>query len=1120
MGISRKKTKDKKQNIGISLKLRLIEYAVFVLILALCIVHGVKINTSVSYAGQSDKLTLEDYLSSGEQNIFTEQLQGYKSDIFRLDETLEKLGGIEEKFQKTHLSHGEAYFDIMNLTHVMPSEFYVYSGEEFVIPYTHPFYEDYVAYLSAIDGYSDFFTSDGIAINYGACFSEKAKEYVVGLVDFTIELRGLTQDKYDELAMIYGGFAVVGYNAGKGFTVEVAKNELFDENEWGVLNESLYGEGVKVEAVEDEESKPSAVEKYIAKPIGNGAWTLYKWMYKWDIDLTIDGLVYGRMASSYKGTADFTHFGLENNNPYGIVGATAYYVLRRIFLGVMPISLIIMLIIQLLKNTNKGRAQLKDMAQSFLLVTALMFAFPYALNFVIYIRDVVLKATSVGMTTIFKGIGLDGFSVGGSIIGMLYSVYASSQTFLNAMLLAAGVGSGFFYFATYIKAAVLITGCFALLPLILFLSIWNRKLIKDWWNIFFPNMCVPLIDLILLQIPTVVLLVYRMVGGSGSIVIGILLMVIMWISLSVRERIVKLLGFDGFGGRNGFGMLAGLMMAMRQMGQHRGNRDGNRVGAPVGESFLNERDAEKESLLFSQKRQGIMEQARGDLFDIPVGEAMSVEYGLGNRTDRFLAEMDNYVSGYGGDAVSSVASPMEEPSDSYVPPSGIQSESYDLPEDSEAVMGSLSMEQLAEPVEDITPFDSGYVMGEEVRPREENFSFVEGFNGDAQSYYQPEVSPSYQPIVRDMPLREDADFRKSLINPADVDRYDNLTKMDAYRHEIAKNEATMQNAGYRRESYETERAGYMEQIGRLNRHIDESGVRLSEMSEAGSLKYVAEQQKLTDSLALKRDLNSRVEQLDYAAGLDRANAMYRQNVSDCMEREKRYAQNAGYGGMKNTVYESGRDFMYERKVDNAKRELANFKNFDTKGYEGLLSHQERERFYREREMYKRKQRLVAFAAGGAANVAVGAAGLVGAGAVGALSAYGGSSASSMAMTGVAKGTSAAGRYVSNKVSKAGTHILDRSMERRADKEIQMLNIEAIQYQRAMNSAPMSEPVISVYNHGVQNMRTSEKEILRMLRQRAAQGEYGGAESSEERIRRIRRQLGEGARKGENDVKEE
>lgn len=1016
MGISKTKEKNKKKNRGISFKLRLIECAVFALIFVLCAVHGVVINTSVSRAEGEGTLTLEDYLLSGDTNVFVEELRGYKDKRDRAYGVMWQLEDISSKFVLAEDSLSD----------------YIYQGDTMTVN-------------------AGNVQTGGAEIRL--VHGERYMGVDIAILEDTYEAAVLVYNEakrnYDELAMIYGGFAVVGYNAGNGFAVDVKENELFGNATWDALDESLYGSGMRVPAVEEEDEKPSAVEKYIAKPIGNGAWTLYKWMYKWDIDLTIDGLVYGRMASSYKGTADFTHFGLENNNPYGIVGATAYYVLRRIFLGVLPIALIIMLIVQLFRNTNRGRAQLKDMATSFLLVIALMFAFPYALNFVIYVRDVVLKATSVGMTTIFKGVGFNEFSVGGSIIGMLYSVYSSSKTLLNALLLAAGVGSGFFYFATYVKAAVLITGCFAILPLILFISIWNKKLLKDWWNIFFPNMCVPLIDLILLQIPTIVLLVYRKVGGSGSIVIGILLMVIMWISITIRDRIVKLLGFDGFGGRNGLGLLAGAMMAMRQFGGGRSgdSREGADRRLPGGREFLtNELESENEARQFSQMRAGIMEQMQNDSFDIPLGENISFDYGLGSKTEQFLSDMDEYAGGIKDSAAASDA----------------------------------DVEGVAVP---------------------DDVSFVDGFSGSADDYYQPSDIPVYQAEAGDIPDMSDAAFRDSLSEPVDIARFDNLASMDSYYNEIAKNEATMLNAGYHgQKAYEAERAGYMEQIDRLNTHIDESNVRLFTRSDIDSPEFAMEKQKLSESLELKRNLSERVGQLDHAAGLDKANAVYRERVEACKRREVQYAKDAGYSGMKNTVYESSRDFMYQHKIDSARRELANFKNFDTKRYEGLLSHQERESFYREREIYRHRQKI-ANVAEKATKVAVGAAGIVGAGAVASFAAYGGASASSLGAVGAYKAFSKVQGASGNFVGRTGERIVERSMNRRPDKQ-----------KTTVRTMPTAEPVVHFPSQSYYNAKTSEREALNRLRQRANLG-ISDIDNTRSRERAVLGELKERAQKG-------
>lgn len=1001
---AKKKRTTREKVIGIGIKA--LQITIFMTIFVLCVREGSMNMERVSaYKDNSgeDILTLEDYLAGG-SNCFTEQLDQYRTNIDAWNKAIQE------------------YSEVLNSSNWEEnSKWY---GTEYI--YVGPSYKLQTE-------------SSQVELTNGKSYTQTEKmayEYI--LVNIETK-RDTLQAEYEELKMIYGGFSIVGYNVGDTFTVDIKKNDIFSDSEWQGLDSLLYGNGSRADALDDDTDKPKKTEKYIAEPLGNGAWKLYKWMYQWDIDLTIDGLVYGRMASSYKGTVDFTHFGLENNNPYGIVGATAYYVLRRIFLSSLPVIVIVMLIMQLFKNTNKGRAQLKEMVTNLLLVIAFLFVAPYALNLVIYFRDGILRVTNIGMTAIFNSVGLENGSVGGSVIGMMYAVYDSNHSLLNAFLLCAAVGSGFAHFVTYIKMAVLLTVCFAVFPLVLLVYIWNKKILMDWWNIFFPNLCAPIIDVILLQIPSIILLIYKVVlKGNGSIVLGILLMVIMWVTMAIRERIIKLLGFDGIGGQRGLGMMGGMMMLARQLGNsafRRGGRDTSTDNM--------EMETVKEEGAFEKARGAIMERAQSEPDELPLGEDVSYNPELGSQTDAFLNYMDEYEGQSGeGTLLDSKEMPemigdfANEAMENEMPERYMES-TVDGYEGADA-MPELFGEEVSK---DGVGVESDVIAdGTFVEPYEQpvEAGLEETIVGNATSFKQPsEIPDNRMEMKNDIKPVVDEEFRESLTDHMARERYDNLAKMDGYNNEIAQNEATMRNSGYTgRENYLEERSRYMEQMGKLNYYIDSTRDRMNSISDKGSLEYGKERRNLTSALGRKSELSERVEQLDHAARLERTNAAYKQKVNDCMRREEEYAKKAELGGMRGNTYSNAKDYMYQRQVDNARRSLATFKNFDTKRYEGILTPGEKEAFYRAREMNQKRQKIFD-AAGKAAGVAISTAGVAGAAAASAYAAYGGAGTSAMIVGASAMGTRAASGVAERMVRGTGgvvvnhlsTDIAERSRQR-------------------------------------------------------------------------------------------
>lgn len=990
---------------------------------------------------RADKLlTLEDYLASG-GNIFTDELDSLKEEIQRSKGVLD---AIPQKMD-IEICAGNLQ-DSRN-----PMYLYKSSGFEINASTFEGFQECEAAARKKITQYANQAAFSSISLQNGSTYSG----FYISLVGyFREEVESYYEEKkhlYDKKATYYSGFGIVGVDNNGTFQVGITKNTIFRESWKAFVDSELYGRGDNSYAAYNEDVKQAdKTEKYIAEPLGNGAWSLYEWLRKWDIDLSIDGLVYGRMAGSYRGTVDLTHFGLEANNPYGIVAASAYYVLRRILLSALPVIVMVLLLFQLPKNTNKGRAQLKEMATRMLWIIALLFAAPYLINLCIYFRDGVLRFASIGMGSIFQSIGL-GEGVGSSIIGVTYAVYENNHSLVNALVWCASVGSGFFFLATYLRMAILLTGCVAILPLVLFMAVWNKKILESWFNIFFPNMCAPLIDVILLQIPSIVLLVYKRLFGAsgGSIVLGIVLIMLIWSTLAVRERIIKLLGFEGFGGGGkGFlGMLgamgAAAMMMMRGMGGGRGRSGGDREDKPD----ISSKDGET----LERERGRIYQDARkAPMDDVPMGEEVSYNSNLAGETDSFLESMD---AQYGGGADEEGVMPGDiEPmeGEGFSAEGALPEGADEIPEMGEMEENALSFEELSD-----VPYDEDGFVGDSIDYTElpegefaggetyTTMSDVEGLSrqtisevpsageevsvGEHMATEQAGTTPADMPVTPSQesysgisasqspgPIPEiepvyNEEFRNSLSDATSRARYENLAQIDAYKAEISKNEATMRNSGYTsRSEYVEERKGYAEQLTRLDNHIEASKARLDGITDKTSKEYLAEQNTLAGARNQRAQVQERIRQLDHAAQLDRANQTYESRVSTLSGKEKGYARAESLGGMNGRVYENAQEYIHQTKLDDAKKSLANYRNFDSKRFEGVLTPAERENYYRERTIHERREKLL-HVAGTAAKVAVGTA-VVGAAATASVySAYGGSNASAQAASATAIGGMVAGK---------------------------------------------------------------------------------------------------------------
>lgn len=797
----------------------------------------------------------------------------------------------------------------------------------------------------------------------------------------------------------------------------------------------LYGnplpeEETTEEEIEIEVPEPNAIDKVAGSGIVIIAATLYLWMRDWNIDMSIEGIVYGRMAGNRDGTAiaaDFTHFGLEPNNPYGIFGAAIYYNMRGICLQLFPVVLLIMLIMQLFHNSSKGRAQLKEMLENTVVIVVMLFALPYVLDFVIFLRDVLLYVMANGVTQVLQSMGLaaEG-SWGTAMIMEFYVSYMESPSFIKALLFAAAVGAGFFFLASYVVMASLLAAAFGFFPLVAIYSYWNRRVLQDWISLVIPNLLIPLFDAMLLMFPSIINAVYYQAFGdyNGAVTLFIVILIIIWNTVKIRDTIVRLLGFTGLTSQRGMGMAFLASMALRSLlfgGMKAAGAAVGKSGAAAAETASSAR----EGMETAMKREALMNQADRDTILPPI-ESRSPDRRWESQTDALLQrqneeellsagglqnampDADNFGPGRDMPLEADAFTGEEMP-----PEFGLQTEDLGAPPEAEALAPDVSLSEsgrMLEPlpeegyqdgVQDIGAQEVPYKNLEEIPGgggmNAENASQMPGGGTDApndfirmsaEDFMEPPKTGYWgapdglkaEPVLNDQ-------FMQGLPEREKL-RYRNLAQKDAYMQKVRENEEYMASAGYHKNTYEQDREALMARIngeGGLNHHINRLRDAYNGMPDKNSEAAGVIKRELQANLHAKAEGTARIRALDEAASRDRRNAAYAKRIERCSAIEKQYAKNSAIGGMSNRWYETAKDYEYQRKLDDIKRRQMDYKNFDSRAYEGILSPGEKAEYYRERERKQMEQRIAA-AAVKAGSAAVGV--MAGA-AAGSLAAYGG-----------------------------------------------------------------------------------------------------------------------------------
>ncbi len=789
--------------------------------------------------------------------------------------------------------------------------------------------------------------------------------------------------------------------------------ELLSGRKWTILDNKLYGKlftgaDNEFEEVEENVLKVSAVEKIFSSSVVGIGYSAYLWFSSWDIDLSIDGLIYGRMATSYNGKADFTHFGLESNNPYGVAGATIYYLLRRLILSLVPVLALFMLIKQLFKNTSKGRAQVKEFIQNMLMILLLLFAMPYLINYFIYIRDGFMWVMSKGIDSMYQSMGIVKYNFGNSIVNQMLSMYLETPNLLSAFLVLAAVGAGIFFFLYYISIAALLSLGFALFPLVALWSLFNRRVLTEWLNIFLPNLLLPFVDLLIFQLPSIIYNVYvNVFGKSGGVVLTVIILVVIWKTVSIRNRWLKVFGFDGLGGPQNLGLgllamrMAGAFSGKSSSGKHALN--GKASGAVVHDS----RDGA--ALMREARERGSVMEAADRSMDMSAhSEAWLSKSDYSSDTDKLIGEMNDKYT------------PLEESvSNGHLENNG----SLGLPDDYMAGDATPSMEDAVGSFDDygvpLDEYGTGAELltaGYEESPLDNTISSVEasqkadtplaendlgssaGFTASnfgvsdmdtVRETMTPEVSPNIISAAGNFPeqapvlhsntitkqqihssSKYDADFAKGL-SERDKGRYENLVRKDLYSEKIAENQSYMNQVGYGKETYMQDKQNLKDSVDKLNAPIAQVTQRMNSISDKSSPEYIQAKSDLQKLTSMQDEGKQRIAQLEKAAGYDKQNNVYRYNVADCEHREKQYAYNSALGGMSDKAYDSSDKFKYQTQVNAIKKKQMDYKNFDSKQFEGILSPQERENYYRERAMKEHETRILS-AVSTVGKVAVGA----------------------------------------------------------------------------------------------------------------------------------------------------
>ena len=667
------------------------------------------------------------------------------------------------------------------------------------------------------------------------------------------------------------------------------------------------------------------------------------------LDLSLTRIVYGRVNSPQQMVMDVSHFGLEQNNPYGIMGSSIYLILKKISYAIVPVIIMTLLLINLFRNSKKGRIRLKEVLSNMVIYFIALEVMPYLVELYIYVRDVFMHITGTGLMNTIKNMGAaEMIGVDGDLFDTILSIFEETKLMLHAFLLIAVAFAGIIYLWDYVKIALMLTITFGLFPLIMLLMFFKPKIVADWFDIMLPNLTIPFLDCILLMAPTFLsaIFVKKLHIGNGGVQAGfavcLILLCCVFAAKGIRDLLIRrLFNFEGNIRAGGGGLAMAAIAAMRLLtrgGHHSGGNGNDNDGGGRRESTRNaDEQRERARLMDAEDR-----RVRGNNSVEPrrIGEETA---NRGNAVDTLLENEDRMNGEIGTEGeLDSVNTPSDE------------------------VMTTTSLEERAEQmgIEQL-PDDGMGANGEDV----DLFNLQAG-DSIADSIVQEsddiggvvERADSL-PVAAEI-TSSSSSSRSELpddygtLSERDQYRFANLVQMEGLEEQISANNHIIEDSGYDASSVRQQYNNEHSINESLRAHEERLRIVRDSIADTSSQQYMSANTEYSRAVAEREMSDSRLNSMQSAYNAAQSNLEYGRRLEHCRETERAYAYNSGLGGMDNRVYNNSRDFYNQRQVDNIIRRQADYRNFESGRFDNVLTPQEREAFYRQRASEQLRREVV------------------------------------------------------------------------------------------------------------------------------------------------------------------
>ena len=723
-------------------------------------------------------------------------------------------------------------------------------------------------------------------------------------------------------------------------------------------------------------------EFFISSIIEAFGWALDKVVNGDDrIKADIDTVIRGRLKNEV--TTNFFSFELVDNNPWGIIGANMYNIARNAFFPFMIIVFIVMCIQWIIDSDKvKGMLDIKQGVQWTVVMVLWIYLFPMITDFVLYAKDAYMADMG---DKLLDGEVLD-------LITFFYEYHAKTYSIVSALLYVGAVVGGIFFIQNYVFTAGTQTVLFGLMPFCCMLSIKFRKVFTNVAATFFPNLLIPVVDFSFLLLPLlygeIIDTLYN--GLSAPFLIQVIQLFLVWSIIPCRQAVFRAFGAmigagsagGGFGGMIGtMAMMARSMSMGGRKSPSRGGNNGNKSSSTDDRNSARYHEQLNDTLQKDLRYNNGTSKAAQEKLEQMTSKQNSnnqdFEKGmsLGKDLDR-----DENVETISGTSEPDFDLPLQTEHRSFSEEGSPLSES--------GISDSVQSEPLSmHNANDDNLTDHVGVQAEKAGTIGEQHSIEESNNGARlDSNRNTEVS---------LPTRED---NLSSLQSAQAD-------YDAASATYQKEQSALNDARSQLRQNEQE-------IQSINREA--SSAPDGKVPVNGKYDYTPEQRVRVEQLqADNKRLNDNIT--SHEKSMNTANTQMSdasRRLHDRQRIEKSYAEFDKMSGGTGKLYSNVNDFHLDNSLKEAQKQFINHRNFDSKQFDGVLSNEEKAKYYRQRARVTDAQSAVSMV-GGIATGAIATAAVAG-------STFGGANA--MVQSGMLGYT--AGGYATNTAVQGVNKVID------------------------------------------------------------------------------------------------